>query len=306
MSLIVFGSLNMDLVVQTPKIPILGETILGHSFFTAPGGKGANQAIAAARLGAKIKMIGRLGDDSFGRDLLDSLKASQVNIDGILIEKNTASGVAIITVQDTGENQIILVPGANGNVNSSDVERITPLFSTTSALLLQLEIPLEAVLTAAKAAKQAGVKVILDPAPAPQNLPDELYTLADIITPNEVEASQLVGFTVQDAESAAKAAAEFRRRGVENAVVKLGEKGVLYATDSEQSFLPAFPVKAVDTVAAGDAFAAAMAVALDENLTFREAMIWGAAAGALTTTKIGAQPSLPYRQELENFLHNYC
>jgi ribokinase len=204
--IIVFGSINMDLVTKTPRLPIAGETLQGHEFFTAAGGKGANQAVAAARLGIATHLVGRLGNDDFGRQLLADLQATGVHTDGILVDEATSSGVAVITVDDAGENNIIIIAGANGCVNQQDVERLSNLLAGCAALLLQLEIPLPAVLAAAQAARQAGVKVILDPAPARTDIPPELYQLVDIITPNEIEASQLVGFFVNGQETAAKAA----------------------------------------------------------------------------------------------------
>ncbi|MGB3535674.1 MAG: ribokinase [Microcoleaceae cyanobacterium] len=303
MSLIVFGSLNMDLVAKTPRLPTPGETVQGESFLTAPGGKGANQAVAAARLGAVTYLVGRVGDDQFGSALLTGLKADKVNIEQVLVDSQTPSGVAMITVNQSSENTIIVIAGANGKVDETDVQRILPLFSNTTALLLQLEIPLSAVMAAAKAAYNAGIKVILDPAPAPDSLPDELYGLIDIITPNETEAQRLTGIEITDKTMARKAAAVLLSRGVKTAVIKLGARGVFCMNSSQQFYVEPFAVEAVDTVAAGDAFNGAMATALDRNLSLREAVIWGAAAGALTTTKSGAQPALPNWEILSKFLH---
>jgi ribokinase len=302
MSLIVFGSINLDLVTKTPRLPLPGESLTGHNFFTAFGGKGANQAVMAARLGMTTYMVGRVGNDSFGQELLGSLQESGVICDRVFVDPSTHSGVAVITVEDSGENTIILVPGANGQVNQTDVEQINPLFDEAFALLLQLEIPLPAVKAAAENARKAGVKVILDPAPAQVNVPADFYPLVDIITPNETEASLLVGFPVNSPETAAKAAQELQRRGVEIVLVTLGAKGVFCATKDEDFFLPAFPVEAIDTVAAGDAFNGAIATALATGKSLREAVIWGAAAGALATTKVGAQSSLCDRATLEKFL----
>lgn len=303
MSLIVFGSLNMDLVAQTPRLPIGGETVQGQYFLTASGGKGANQAVAAARLGAVTHLVGRVGDDQFGAELLSGLKADQVNIEQILIQPQMASGVAMITTNNQGENTIVIVAGANGTVDQTDVRRILPLLPEATALLLQLEIPVSAVILAAKAAKEAGTTVILDPAPAPDNLPDELYSLVDIITPNETEAKRLTGVEINDQESWEEAANILLTRGVKTAIIKLGARGVFCMSSSQQFHLPAFAVKAIDTVAAGDAFNGAMATALDRGLSLRQALTWGAAAGALTTTKPGAQPALPDWEIFDNFLH---
>jgi ribokinase len=300
--IIVFGSINMDLVTKTPRLPIAGETLQGYEFFTAPGGKGANQAVAAARLGIPTYLVGRLGDDEFGRQLQRSLQEGGVNTDGVLVDQAASSGVAVITVDDVGENNIIIIAGVNGRVNQQDVERLRDLLPGAAALLLQLEIPLPVVIAAAQAARQAGVRVILDPAPAKGDIPPELYPLVDMLTPNEIEASQLVGFPVDGQQAAAKASAELRQLGVGTAIVKLGDRGVFCAADEETFFVPAFPVQAVDTVAAGDAFNGGLAAALAQGRSLREAVVWGAAAGAISATKAGAQPSLPDRETFNQFL----
>lgn len=302
MSIIVFGSINIDLVATTPRLPVAGETLLGEKFFKVSGGKGANQAVALAKLGIPTQIVGRVGADDFGKELVNNLQASGVQTDNIFVDKTVSSGVAIITVSQTGENQIVVIPGANGRVNQEDVERLSHLLPEATALLLQLEIPITAVVAAAKAAKGANIKVIFDPAPAQSNLPDELYPLVDIITPNEVEAAQLVGFPVNGEEQAAKAAAVLLQRGVKCAIVKLGAKGVFCATAEEKFFVAAFSVNAVDTVAAGDAFNGGLAAALFEGLSLHQAVVWGAAAGALTATKPGAQTSLPDRFTFDAFL----
>lgn len=302
MTIIVFGSINIDLVATTPRLPVAGETLLGRDFFKAPGGKGANQAVASARLGTPTYMVGRVGADSFGTELLDSLQASGVQTDNVFVDETVSSGVAMITVDVRGENQILVIPGANGRVNQEDVKRLSRLLPEATALLLQFEIPMSAVVAAAKAAREAGVTVILDPAPVQSDVPDELYSLVDIITPNEVEAAQLVGFPVDGEESATKAAAVLRQRGVKNAIAKLGAKGVLCVTQEETFFIPSFPVHTVDTTAAGDAFNGGLAAALHQGLSLRQAVVWGAAAGALTAMKLGAQPSLPERLTFNKFL----
>jgi len=302
MSIIVFGSINIDLIAKTPRLPLPGETILGHNFFTAGGGKGANQAVAASRLGVTTHLIGRVGGDSFGQELLTSLQLYGLSTDKVLIDKDSHSGIAIIAVEDSAQNHIIVIPGANNRVNDTDVERLKAILPNATALLLQLEIPLETVQAAADTAHKAGVKVILDPAPFRSDIPAELYQLIDIITPNEVEASQLVGFPVNNQETAAKAAAQLRDLGVKNVIIKLGDKGVVCATTDETFFVPAFEVVAVDTVAAGDAFNGGLAAALDGGLPLREAVVWGAAAGALCATKHGAQSAMCDRATFEAFL----
>ncbi|MDJ0736337.1 MAG: ribokinase [Nostocaceae cyanobacterium] len=303
MTIIVFGSINIDLVATAPRLPLPGETLLGHNFFKVPGGKGANQAVAVARLGITTQIVGRVGAHSFGPELINSLQFAGVNTENVWVDETVSSGVAVIAVDDAGENQIIVIPGANGCVNQQDVERLSQILPGSHALLLQLEIPMSAVIAAAKSAHVAGVKVIVDPAPV-EELPDEFYHLIDIITPNEVEAGQLVGFAVDGEESAKKAAQILLQRGVKCAIVKLGAKGVFCATSEESFFIPPFPVEAVDTTAAGDAFSGGLAAALAEGLTLHQAVVWGAAAGALAATKSGAQPSLPDRFIFDAFLND--
>jgi ribokinase len=305
MSVVVFGSINMDLVARTPRLPAPGETLMGHSFESISGGKGANQAVAAARLGIPTQLVGRVGNDRFGQELLHALHASLVRCDPILIDHSIHSGVAIIAVDHASENFIIAIPGANGNVGQDDVARLQAILPETIVLLLQLEIPLAAVVAAAEAAKLAGVHVILDPAPAQPNLPDALYPLIDIITPNQVEASQLVGFPVTDWASAEQAAIILLQRGVQTSIIKLGSIGALCVTATETFQIPVFPVKPVDTVAAGDAFNGALAAGLVTGLSLRDAATQAAAVAALSVTKPGAQPSLPTRSQLDAFLKTY-
>ena len=297
MAIVVFGSINMDLVVRSPRLPQPGETLTGHSFFTAPGGKGANQAVACARLGAPTRMIGRVGDDVFGTTLRDGLQADGVEIERVFVQPAISSGTAVITVNDAAENTIIIVPGANGQVGDDDLARLGEVLAGASALLLQLEVPLASVVAAAQAARARGVPVILDPAPA-QELPDELYAAADIITPNEVEAAMLVGFPIDGEASAARAAEQLLARGVRKVVIKLGARGAFWHDGAASGFIPAFKVQAIDTVAAGDAFNGGLAAALDAGLPLEQALRWGMAAGALSTTRAGAQPSLPRRDEV--------
>jgi ribokinase len=290
MSIVVFGSLNMDLVTRTPRLPQPGETLTGYSFVTVPGGKGANQAVAIARLGVPVQMVGRVGGDRFGSTLVESLQAAGVGCDGIRVDESTSSGVAAIAIDDQGENHIIIVPGANGQVDLSDVERLP----SSTVLLLQLEIPMSAVLAAAR----SNATIILDPAPAPTELPDELYAIVDILTPNQLEAERLTGIAVRDQSSASAAAKMLRQRGVGTVIVKMGAQGALCSTAEGESFVPPFPVMAIDTVSAGDAFNGALAAALVEGLPLAEACQWGAAAGAIAVTRIGAQSAMPTREEL--------
>jgi ribokinase len=300
MSVLVFGSLNMDLVTRTQRLPQPGETIAGYSFATVPGGKGANQAVAVARLQVPVQMNGRVGSDEFGKMLIKSLRSVGVNCDGIQVDQSCSSGVAAIAIDDAGENNIIIVPGANGRVNETDVDRL-PL-SNHKVLLLQLEIPLAIVLAAAQAAHQAGVTVMLDPAPAPTELPAELYAAVDILTPNQVEAEQLTGIAVRDRAAATQAARALRQMGVKTVIIKMGAQGALCATELGEVWIEPFEVVAIDTVAAGDAFNGGLAAALAEGRSMLEACRWGAAAGAIAATQRGAQSSMPSREALMKLL----
>jgi len=301
MSAIVFGSINMDLVAIASRLPIAKETLLGDDFLQIPGGKGANQAVALARLGISTYIVGRVGADNFGIELIKNLQASGVQTENIVIDQTTNSGVALINVDYQGENQIVVVGGANSQINQDDVDKLTYLLPSATALLLQLEIPIASVVAAAKTAQDANVKVILDPAPA-QSLPDELYRLVDIITPNEVEAGQLVGFPVDGEETSVTAAEILLQRGVKCAIIKRGSQGVFCANSEESFFIPAFCVQAIDAVAAGDAFNGGLTAALVEGLSLHQAVIWGTAAGALSVTKRGGQTSLPDRNTFDAFL----
>jgi ribokinase len=314
-NILVVGSLNTDLVVSAPRFPQPGETLSGEDLQVLPGGKGANQAVAAARLGANVSMLGRVGRDTFGDFLLDNLKANHVNT--TLIQRDDAStGAAIIVVDADGQNSIVLSPGANGKVSPSDVESAS--FSTFSLLLLQLEIPTPAVFRAAQLARQNGVRVLLNPAPA-KELPDELIALADFIVPNETELSLLTGLPVNDIPSAEAAAKRLLERGTKHVIVTLGEKGALIVDRHTSAHVDTHHVDVVDTTAAGDAFIGGFAVRLIErsggSLTpadalenaayaklIEDAVRYGCACGALACTKFGAQPSLPNRLKVEEFL----
>jgi ribokinase len=304
MSICIFGSLNMDLVVQAPRLPKPGETLSGSKFETIPGGKGANQAVAAARLGSQAHLFGRVGGDGFGQQLLSSLQAQGVECEGVAIDNSTHTGIATITVASTGENQIVLAAGANGQVGQTDIDRLKQQLPGMSALLLQLEIPIEMAIAAAKAAQEAGVTVILDPAPAPKQFPSDFYKRVDILTPNQTEAEQLLGRSIHSIDDAIQAAQEFRQQGVQRVVLTLGEQGIVVADVQGITHWPTYPTTVVDTTAAGDAFNGAMAAALDQQQPWTTALQWGLAAGALTVSRSGAQPSLPNQTELLQFLQS--
>ena len=301
--IVVIGSLNMDLVGCASRIPVVGETITGHTFFSEPGGKGANQAYAAARLGGSVSMLGRVGSDDFGRTMRANLEQAGCGVAG-LSGVNGASGIALIFVADDGHNSIVIVPGANDRFSPEDVEAAGQFLTGAAWVLLQLENPLPTVLAAAKAARRAGARVILDPAPA-RSLPDELFALADIITPNETEAAILAGLTPGPLapEQALAIARKLQARQARTVIVKLGEQGCLLVNEKSQ-LIPAPRVKAVDTTAAGDEFNAALAVGLSEGLDLPAACRFANAAAALSVTRLGAQASAPTRAELDAFLRS--
>lgn len=301
MSVVVLGSINMDLTTYVPRLPAPGETLFGSNFITVPGGKGFNQAVAAGRLGATTQFIGRIGDDAFGRGVIDLIADEPVDISGILVDPDSSTGLAVINVDAQAENSIIVISGANMAHDAREVTRCREALRTAKVLLLQLESPVDISLAAAQAAREAGALVILDPAPA-KPLPAEAYQLCHILTPNELEAEVLVGFRPTNQAEAAQAASILRERGVETAVIKLGAQGVYYQSSQESGFVEPFSVEAIDTVAAGDAFNGGLTVALAEERPLAEAIRWGAAAGALATTKPGASSAMPTRVELMKLL----
>lgn len=298
---VVVGSLNLDLVVRAPRLPAPGETVPGGVFATFRGGKGANQAVAAARMGAAVRMVGRVGDDAFGATLREGLTAEGIDVRGVRVTANVASGVALITVDDAGQNTIVIAPGANGALTPADVEESRPLLSGAKLLLLQLEVPVESVHAAARLARARGLSVLLDPAPAAP-LPDGLLALTDALLPNEVEAAALTGIAIADLEAAAAAAAVLRRRGAGRVLVKLGARGVWADLGDRAFHVPGIAVRTVDTTAAGDAFAGALAAALAAGSSWETAVVRANAAAALSTTRAGAQASMPSRDDVESFL----
>jgi ribokinase len=291
--ILVVGSINMDLVVRVPRHPQIGETILGGSFATFPGGKGANQAVAAARLGAEVKMIGRVGKDAFGEALLETVARDGVDTSFLFRDPDAASGVALITVDEAGRNTIVVAAGANARLTADDVVSAEAAFRGASVLVMQLEIPLPVVEKSIRLARKHDLKIILNPAPA-QSLPDGLLSSVDYLIPNQNELALLAG-NENSLDSSVQA---LQMRGATCLIVTLGEQGVLVARGSERRHIPAYKVTAVDTVAAGDAFVGAFAVAIAEGYSLLEAAEWGNAAGAVAVTRPGAQPSLPHRDEL--------
>mgnify|MGYP005837209791 CR=1 FL=1 len=294
--IVVVGSLNMDLVVRTLRHPQIGETVIGYDFRTYPGGKGANQAVAVARLGGRVKMIGKVGNDQFGEALLKAVTQAGVDTTYINKDEDSPTGVAFITVDDRGKNTIVVASGANAHLSPEEIEAAQDAFDGASILLLQLECPLIAVERAIEIAKACEMQIVLNPAPA-QLLDANLLQQVDYLLPNQVELALLAGQETTEA-----AINVLQRLGVKELVVTLGEEGALVVDEGGTFHVPAFQVPVVDTTAAGDAFAGAFAVALGEGLSIREAAIWGNAAGALTVTRAGAQPSLPWRDEFDAFL----
>ncbi|HVN54348.1 MAG TPA: ribokinase [Anaerolineaceae bacterium] len=294
--ILVVGSINMDLVVRSPHLPRPGETTLGSGFGTYPGGKGANQAVAAARLGAPVAMIGRVGPDAFGNAMQASLSADGVDISGVACDPEAPTGVALITVDDHAENTIVVASGANMRLSPEDVEANEALFEGASLLVMQLEIPLDTIQRAVGLARRHGLRVILNPAPA-KSLAVELLEGVDVLIPNEGELLYLMG-----EKSLGAAMDKARQRGIRALVVTLGEQGALLVDEAGETRVPAYAVTAVDTTAAGDAFVGALAVALAEGKPAGEAARWANAAAAISVTRVGAQPSLPTRAEVEAFL----
>ena len=297
MSILVFGSINMDITAYVPRIPKPGETLHGHSYINVPGGKGNNQAVCCARLGADTKFIGRVGDDAFGPEVLDIVSKENVDLTQVLVDKEHGTGLALISVDDSAENAIIVIAGANKALDDSDVERAISVMDGAKVLMLQLEVSLEPNFKAAKEAKQRGLTVILDPPPT-YPIPDEVFPTIDFITPNEVETEGILGFMPSNPEEAAKAAAMLREKGVKTAIIKMGAHGAYYDSPDGKGFVNAFKVNPIDTVAAGDAFNGGLAVALAEGRDIAEAVRWGAAAGAIATTRKGALPAMPHREEI--------
>jgi len=296
----VAGSLNMDLCVETPRVPVMGETILGGGFFTSPGGKGANQAVAAAKLGANVSMLGRAGGDAFGAQLMENLRASGVDTEHIRVTEEAPTGAAVILLKD-GDNCIIVDPGANALLTPADIEASEPVIAASDILVLQLEIPLNTAKRAMELARAHGVQVLLNPAPA-QKLPADFLALADVLTPNESECGILTGLPCGTLEEAGRAARALLNMGVPRVCVTLGGAGVMYNQGGSMVHRPALPVKVADTTAAGDSFTGALAVSLGGGADFGEAVDFAQAVAALTVTRRGAQESLPRLEEVKEFI----
>ncbi|HEX2846867.1 MAG: ribokinase [Chitinophagaceae bacterium] len=295
--IVVIGSSNMDMVVKTDHIPVPGETVLSGSFFMNPGGKGANQAVTVARLGGEVVFISKLGNDVFGKQFSQLFSDEGIDTSFILSDEDFPSGVALITVDKAGENSIVVASGANANLHSKDMQKALDEIAAASLVLLQLEIPMDVVHFAVNYAASKNVKVILNPAPA-NELSEELLKNIDILTPNKTEASMISGVDVTNIESAKKAAKAICSKGVKNVVVTMGPLGAVICQDGKFSVVAAQKVETVDTTAAGDVFNGALAVALCKGDSLEEAVGFACEAAALSVTRLGAQSSIPYRNEL--------
>ena len=301
--IIVLGGINMDLVSFSPQFPRPGETVVGNRFVTYAGGKGANQAVAAARMGAVSMMVGKVGGDIFGPQLLDGLTAAGVDISGVSVNPDVSSGIAVIGVDETAQNCITQILGANDTCGSEQVSAVKRELPEAAVLLLQLETSIVVSLEVAREAFSVGVPVMLDPGPV-RPLPEQFLSFCDVITPNETEAEALVGFPVTGPESAAKAASVLLERGVGAAVIKLGSRGAYFADEHHHGIIQPFQVHAMDSVAAGDAFNGALAVSLAEGKTLGEGVNIACAAGGLAVTRTGAQDSMPKRVSVEDLIRS--
>ena len=297
--IVVIGSSNTDMVVNSPKMPLPGETILGGEFDVFPGGKGANQAVAAARANGDVTFIAKVGDDDFGKNSIEVYKKEKINTDNIFVDKNTPSGIAVIIVEESsGQNSIVVAGGANNSISIDEIKSCEKIIADADVVLIQLEIPIDVVEYALRIAKQNGVKTILNPAPA-QLLSDEILSQIDIITPNETESSILVGIDTDNEKNIKKAAGQLLKKVNEAVLITLGEKGIYYISkNGEESMIAAKVVSAIDTTAAGDVFNGYFAVALSEGKSYNEAIIEANKAAAISVTRKGAQPSIPMMNEL--------
>ncbi|HLH75069.1 MAG TPA: ribokinase [Chloroflexota bacterium] len=297
----IVGSANIDMIIQSERLPRPGETVTGGEFVSAGGGKGANQAIAAHRLGAQVTFVARVGDDGPGKQTLDNFVREGLDVSWIAIDPETPTGVALILVDRSGQNMISVAPGANRRLSAVDVDLARQKIASARVLLTQLEIPITTVRTALTLGKEHGLTTVLNPAPAAV-VPDDVLALVDWLTPNESEATALVGFPVVDPSSAIQAARQLLARGPTWVVVTRGEQGAIAVCEGQIINLPALPVAAVDATAAGDAFSAALSVGLARNWPVERTLRYASGAGALTATKIGAQPSLPTDKEVWAYL----
>jgi len=300
--ILVIGSINTDMVVRSPELPFPGQTLMGHSFQTTGGGKGANQAVAAARLGAEVSLIARIGDDAFGKMSIENFKKEKINIENIYTDSDAPSGVAFIVVDDKGENIIVVAPGANASLNEKDIQDAEDAIKKADIILFQLEIPMSTVAEGIRLAKKHNRMVMLNPAPAAM-IPKEILHSVDFITPNQTEALTLTGIAVNDALTAQQACDVLHKRGVLTVIVTMGEQGAYISSDNYKGLVAGFTTGVVvDTVAAGDTFCGGLAIAIAEGKSLKDAVQFANAAAALSVTKAGAQASIPVRTDVINLL----
>jgi ribokinase len=297
--ILVVGSLNMDLVVEVTEMPKVGQTILGSSFKTIPGGKGANQAFAAGRLGGDVTMIGSVGSDDYGKSLIQSLRGAGVKTDGVEVMQAAHTGLAFIYVNSAGNNSIVVVSGANGLCTGDIIDKYIELVKQSDIIIVQFEIPMNTVRYLLDIAKRYNKLVILNPAPAPDEIPDEIIEKIDIITPNETELETLSGYSANSLENIVQAARQFIIKGVKSIIVTWGDKGAVLIDKDRYKHFPAGKVKAIDTTAAGDSFTAAVAVALSEGRDIDEAIGFANKVASIVVTRQGAQTSIPSREEVD-------
>ncbi|MCL4117340.1 UNVERIFIED_CONTAM: hypothetical protein GTU68_007680 [Idotea baltica] len=293
----------MDMVVKAGHIPVPGETVLGGKFFMNPGGKGANQAVAVSRLGGNVVFLSKVGTDIFGRQSIQHLEQEGIDTTSLVTDDSCATGVALITVDDHGENSIVVAPGANAELRPEDLTKTFSGIADASFMLIQLEIPMDTVRNAAEIGAKRGIKVILNPAPANDKI-SEIFPFVDIITPNSTEAEMLTGIQVSDIESAKRAAVAIHEKGIENVVITIGPKGALVSENGVSTHVPALVVDTIDTTAAGDAFNGALAVYLSEGKSLVEAVKFACSVAAITVTRLGAQAAMPFRKEVSTYLSN--
>lgn len=300
----VLGSFVVDLMARSSHLPVAGETVKGSIFKLGPGGKGSNQGVAAQRAGADVTMVTKIGKDDFSEIALKSFMKEGMDTRLVFQDDKLSTGAALILVdENTSENEIVVIPGACSNITDGDIETAREAIEGSSVFMTQLETNVDAVEKAINIAHSKGVKVILNPAPV-QEIPKELYNKIDFFTPNEVEASILSGVTIENIEDARKAAQIFINRGTENVIITLGSKGALVVTRSGDEFIESYKVNAVDTTGAGDAYNGGFATALAEGKDIFEAARFASAVGALSVTKIGTAPAMPYRDEIDKFIQN--
>jgi ribokinase len=299
--ILVVGSSNTDMIIKCKSIPKPGETVLGGAFKMAAGGKGANQAVAAARAGGNVTFITKIGNDLFGQQAKDGFSSDNINTEYIMTDNEIPSGVALIFVDEKGENSIGVASGSNFKLSPSDINKLESVFSDFSIVLIQMEIPLETIRTVVNIAHMKGLTVILNPAPA-HALDENLIKNIDILTPNETETESLTGIKLSNMNDIKKAAEILLGKGIRNIIVTLGKNGVLVKNSKIERFIPPFKVNVVDTTSAGDVFNGALAAALSENPDILSAVEFANAAAALSVTKFGAQPSIPYRKEIDEFI----